>query len=98
MFYRFAAWFFYSEIQINEHTGQMEWQKKLLSNIKSSEVVTEQFDIERFEFVELSRSGQTKFLMRYLSHKPYDLLILKDVDDKNKIKKYLQTNFGNNSK
>ena len=88
MLYRFAAWIYYSEIQIDEKSGKMTRLKKILDRTQKSELITNKFDSNRFEYSELTCSGKTKFLMNYRTHKNNELLILKSETDKRMVEKY----------
>jgi len=90
IFYRFAAWIYYSEIKINDKNGKMTRLKKILNRTHKTELITENFDSSRFEYADLSRSGKNKFLIRYNTHKKHDLLILKNKKDKEKFKEYIE--------
>ena len=90
--YRFAAWIYYSEIKIDEKSGKMIRLKKLLDKTQKTELITEKFDPNQFEYTELTRSGKTKFLMNYRTHKNHELLILKNKSDKELIEKYIKEN------
>jgi len=88
-FYRFASWIYYSEVKIDEKSGKITRLKKIFDRIQKTELITDNFDPNRFEYTELTRSGKTKFLMNYRTHKNNELLILKNETDKNLIKKYI---------
>lgn len=88
-FYRFASWIYYTELEIDERTGKVTRLKKILNRTQKIELITERFDPNRFEFSELTRSGKTKYLMNYRTHKNYELLILKNKTDKELIEKYI---------
>lgn len=87
--YRFASWFYYSELIIDEKSGKITLLKKILDRTQKTELITEKFDPNRFEYSELTRSGKTKFLMNYRTHKNNELLILKNKADKELIEKYI---------
>ncbi len=87
--YRFAAWIYYSELKIDEKSRKIVRLKKILDRTQKIELISEKFDPNRFEYSELTRSGRTKFLMSYRTHKINELLILKNVSDKKLIKKYI---------
>ena len=87
--YRFASWIYYSELEIDEKSGKMTLLKKILDRTQKSELITEKFDPNHFEYSELTRSGKTKFLMNYRTHKNHPLLILKNKSDKELIEKYI---------
>ncbi|MDT0607018.1 hypothetical protein [Croceitalea rosinachiae] len=89
LLYRFASWIYYSEIKIDEKSGKITRLKKILELTKKTDLITDKFDPNKFEYSELNRSGKTKFLMSYRTHKNHDLLILKNEADKNRIKKYI---------
>lgn len=93
MFYRFAASIYYSVLEINEQSGRMTRTMKFLDRIHKEELITDKFDPSRFEFSELSRSGKSKFLMNYRTHKNNELLVLKNKTDKEFIQKYISENF-----
>ncbi len=87
--YRFGAWIYYSEIQIDEKSGKMILIKKIFERTQKIDLITDKFDPNRFEFSVLNRSGKNKFLMFYRTHKNFDLLILKNEFDKNTIEDYI---------
>ncbi|MWW26822.1 SLC5/6 family protein [Algibacter lectus] len=87
--YRFASWIYYSELKIDENSGKIIRLKKILDRTQKTELIAEKFDPNRFEYSELTRSGKTKFLMNYRTHKNNELLILKNKTDKELIEKYI---------
>lgn len=87
--YRFASWIYYSEIQIDEKNGTIIRLKKLFNQIRKEELITNQFNPNRFEYLAIVRSGKTKFVLNYKTHKNNELLILKNEEDKNLVEKYL---------
>lgn len=87
--YRFASWIYYSEILIDEKNGKIIQLKKILDRTQKVDLITDKFDPKRFEFLELTRSGKTKFLMSYRTHKNHELLILKNKTDKELVEKYI---------
>lgn len=87
--YRFTAWIYYSELKIDEKTGEVTYLKKILEHTQKTELLTNKFDSKRLQFSELTRSGKTKFLMNYRTHKNYELLILNSKKDKEFIEKYI---------
>lgn len=93
MFYRFGASIYYSVLEIDEQSGRMTRTMKFLDRVRKEELITDTFDPNRFEFSELSRSGKSKFLMNYRTHKNNELLVLKNKTDKEFIQKYISDNF-----
>ncbi|RAJ14539.1 hypothetical protein [Olleya aquimaris] len=87
--YRFASWIYYSELKIDAKSGKIIRLKKILDRTQKTELITEKFDPNRFEYSELTRSGKTKFLMNYRTHKNNELLIIKNKTDKELIEKYI---------
>ncbi|OAB77389.1 SLC5/6 family protein [Cochleicola gelatinilyticus] len=87
--YRFASWIYYSELKIDEKSGKIIRLKKILDRTQKTELIDEKFDPNRFEYSELTRSGKTKFLMNYRTHKNNELLIIKNKTDKELIEKYI---------
>lgn len=90
--YRFASWIYYSELIIDEKSGKIFRLKKLFERTKKKELISENFDPNRFEFLALTRSGKTKFLMNYRTHKNNELLILRNENDKKLIEQYIAEN------
>lgn len=90
--YRFASSFYYSELTIDEKSRKIIRLKKLFERTQKTELITENFDPNRFEFLALTRSGKTKFLMNYRTHKNNELLILRSENDKKLIKQYIAEN------
>lgn len=89
-FFRFASWIYYSEIKIDEKSRKLIRLKKIFNQIKTVDLITNKFDPNRFEYKELTRSGKTKFLMNYQTHKNHELLILQNVNNKNLIENYIR--------
>lgn len=87
--YRFSSWIYYTELKIDEKNGKITRLKKILDRTQKTELIAEKFDPNRFEYLELTRSGKTKFLMNYRTHKDNGLLILRNESDKELIKKYI---------
>ncbi len=92
LLYRFASWIYYSEVHIDESSGKMTRLTKILDKTRSSDLITDKFDQNRFEFSELTRSGKTKYLMNYRTHRNNELLILRNKADKERIEKYITDN------
>ena len=90
--YRFASSFYYSELTIDEKSRKIIRLKKLFERTQKTELISENFDPNRFEFLALTRSGKTKFLMNYRTHKNNELLILRNENDKKLIKQYIAEN------
>ncbi len=88
--YRFTAWIFYSEIHIDEEKRECTLHKKILNRTQSVHIVTDTFDPNQFKFIPIQRSGKSKYLMQYRTHKNYDLLILKNEADKNLVEHYIR--------
>ncbi len=87
--FRFASWIFYTEIQINIESGEMIKVKKIINKTQNINLITNKFDSSKFEYTELKRTGNTKFLMNYKTHKNNELLILRNKTDKKFIEKYI---------
>ena len=87
--YRFSSWIYYTELKIDEKTGKITRLKKILDRTQKTELIADKFDPNRFEYSELTRSGKTKFLMNYRTHKNNELLIIKNKVDKEVIEKYI---------
>ncbi|WP_036383339.1 hypothetical protein [Muricauda sp. MAR_2010_75] len=94
VFYRFAAWIYYLEIQIDVRNGKITKLKKLLNKVQKVELITDKFNPNRFEYIELSRSGKTKYLLNYRTHKNNELLILKNKRDKEIVENYIKEHIG----
>jgi hypothetical protein len=63
--------------------------KKIINKTQNINLITNKFDSSKFEYTELKRSGNTKFLMNYKTHKNNELLILRNKTDKEFIEKYI---------
>ncbi|WP_179319458.1 hypothetical protein [Winogradskyella helgolandensis] len=87
--YRFTSWIYYSELKIDEKSGKLTRLKKILDRTQNTELISETFDPNRFQYSALTRSGKTKYLMIYRTHKNNELLILKNKTDKEQIEKYI---------
>lgn len=88
--YRFASWIYYSELKIDEKSGKIIRLKKILNQTQKTELIAKKFDSNRFEYLEITRSGKKKFLMNYRTHKNNELLIIKNETDKNLIENYIK--------
>ena len=91
--YRFSSSIYYTEIHFNEKTKRMVKLKKLFNSVKNSELIANSFDNNNFDFIELTRSGKTKYVLNYKTHKNNELLIIKNIDDKKQIENYIINNF-----
>ena len=89
LFYRFASYFYHTELLIDNKNGRLTRQKKILDKIKSTELITDQLNKGKFEYLKITRSGKTKYLMIYKTHRTHHLLVLKNEADKNQIEKYI---------
>ena len=89
IFYRFTSWVYYSELKIDEKNGKIIRLKKILNRTQKTELISDKFDPNKFEYLELTRSGKTKFLMSYRTHKINELLVLKNKADKKLIEQYV---------
>lgn len=87
--YRLTSWIYYSEIEIDEKSRNLIRLIKILERTPKTELIAENFDPNRFEYSELTRSGTSKFVMNYRTHKNNQLLIIKNKTDKEMIKKYI---------
>lgn len=87
--FRFAAWFYYSETHIDVRAGKIKRIKKILDTTRREEIISNTIDPDNFSFIELNRSGRVKYLLRYRTHKENDLLILKNLEDKNFVQSYI---------
>ena len=90
--YRYAASRKYTEFTVEERSGKVTKLKKFKTKILSSELISEKFSPENLSFEEITRSGNSKFLLKYKSHKEYDLLIVKTQIDKNYLENYFKNN------
>lgn len=90
LLYRFAAWIYYSEIEIDVKSGKMKRCKKILNRTQKIELITDKFNEKGFEYKELQRSGKTKFLLSYRTHKNHELLLLKNKTDKEFVENYIK--------
>ena len=90
--YRFASWIYYSELKIDEKDKAMVRTKHILNRIHKTELITKNFDPTVLEYIPLTRSGKTKYLMNYRSHKSNALLIIRTEQDKKLIENYIAEN------
>ncbi|MCK0157742.1 amino acid transporter [Cellulophaga sp. F20128] len=87
--YRLTSWIYSSEIEIEEKSRNLIRLIKILERTQKAELIAENFDPNRFDYSELTRSGASKFVMNYRTHKNNQLLIIKNKTDKEMIKKYI---------
>lgn len=93
--FRFFAWFIYKEVVINLNDGTIIQRKKFISKVKSIIKIDKDFNFEKLTFIEQTRSGQTKFILQYKTYKTFDLLIIKNQEQKQLIEnnfKKIKTN------
>ena len=58
---RFFAWFIYKEIVIDKNNGTIIQKNKFISKVKRVLEIDKNFNFEKLNFIEQSRSGQTKY-------------------------------------
>lgn len=87
--FRFASWIYYTELKIDQQTGNIIRLKKILDRTHKTELICKTYNLNRFEYKALTRSGKTNYIMSYRTHKNHALLILKNKEDKERIKKYI---------
>lgn len=90
--YRYAASLHYHELHIDSASGNVRWVKMKKNNVIESVAIDDQFEISKIIFEEMTRSGSTKYLLRYRTHKDHDLLVLKTAKDRDAITDYLRHN------
>jgi hypothetical protein len=88
--FRFTAWIFYKEIVINISSKTLLVKKYRLGKLIDRNLLDKDLDCDKFEFKEVTRSGTTKYVFSYTTHKTYDLLVLKSRNDKEKLDAYLK--------
>jgi len=88
--YRLASSLKYTELHIDENSGIVFQLKKYKDKVSEKVLITEKYDPLNVVFNELTRSGKTKYLMTYKTHKENDLLILKNKRDKEIVEDYLR--------
>jgi hypothetical protein len=82
---RYTASIYYSEIKINPQKGTLTSVKILFGKVRSVDVITSNFKVDHFDYIELNRSGKTKYLLCYKTHKDHNLLVIKSTEDKQQI-------------
>jgi len=82
---RFFAWFIYKEIVIDKNNGTIIQKNKFISKVKRVLEIDKNFNFEKLNFIEQSRSGQTKYILQYQTYKVFDLMIIKDQEQKQKL-------------
>ena len=87
--YRFAAWFYYSNIIIDSQMGELTIESFLFGSRLKSELISNAFRVENIVFKKMARSGKTKYLMSYRRFTDKELLIIRNSSDKERIKKSL---------
>lgn len=88
--FRFTAWIFYKEIIINVLSKTVQIKKYRLGKLTAENILDTDLDVGNFQFKEVSRSGKTKFVFSYKTHKVHDLLVLKSKSDKEIVDAYLK--------
>ncbi len=87
--FRYFAWLIWKRIEIDFNSKKLTVTNMLLNKIKSSEILTSNFDYSNFTLKEFEQSGMKRAMIQYQSHKLMNLLLLTHQDDielvKNKI-------------
>ena len=89
--FRFSAWLFYKEIVIDTKKKVLKVKSMFLSRTRSVSIITNKYDIQNMEFIEHSRGGQKKYILRYNDYKNHDLLIIDSEESKNELQEFLTT-------
>ena len=82
MVFRYFAWFAYKEFRIDKTKGTVHIAQKLLNRTNSIEMIDKDFDFESIRFDEQTRSGKTKYILQYVTHKTSDILVVKNDADR----------------
>jgi hypothetical protein len=88
--FRFTAWVLYKEIVINTFSKTVQIKKYRLGKLIEEILLDKELDFDNFEFKEVTRSGTTKYIFSYTTHKTCDLLVLISTSDKEKLDTYLK--------
>lgn len=88
--FRFTAWIYYNELNFDIETGRLTKSTHLLNSVRKINLITDRLDFDRFEFLEQTRSGTTKYLLTYKTHRNNDLLVIRASKDKKEIEDYLK--------
>ncbi|MGD1847006.1 MAG: hypothetical protein ACFB10_16575, partial [Salibacteraceae bacterium] len=94
-FFRFASWFYYTEFSIDMLSGRFTRTLMSGNTVEAREIITERFDPNCLEYVELHHGGQTTYLLQYHGEKTHDLLVVRTEEDKELIDQYWLDAYGN---
>ncbi len=90
LFFRYTAWFFYSQLEINKHDRSVKIIKKRINHIRRVEKIDNEFNLKKIQFKKLERSGKVKFLLIYNVYKPIEIMIIKKETHKKIIEEELK--------
>jgi hypothetical protein len=79
--FRYFAWLIWKRIEIDFDSKKLTITNMLLNKVKSSEILTSNFDYSNFTLKEFEQSGMKRAMIQYQSHKLMDLLLLTHQDD-----------------
>ena len=80
--FRYFAWFKYSELSIDKLNASVKKVNKLFNKTKSVELLDKAYDFSKIEFDKHERSGKTKYVLKYKTHKSYEILVIKSNEDR----------------
>jgi hypothetical protein len=80
--FRYLAWFFYSELTINKTDGSVMLINKFIDKVRSTDLIDKTFQLDKVEFKKQERSGKTKYLLTYQTHKQNDIMVVKSEEHK----------------
>ena len=88
--FRCMALVYYNELNFDIETGKLTKSTFLFNSIRKINLITDKFDINRFEFIEQTRSGTSKYLLIYKTDRNNNLLVVKSCNDKKEIEDFLK--------
>jgi len=91
--FRFAAWYYYSELVLDTSKMYLISNKYLFRKLKKTKVLTEKYNPKKLVFKEIQNAGKTKYILCYADYKDTELLIVKNSNDK----EYLEGELINNN-
>lgn len=88
--FRVAAFQMYKEIIFNTKSQQCYVQNTFFGKKSNPTLIDKKYSLEKLSYQPLTRSGRTRYSLRYTTHKTYHLMIIRTDEDKLIIENFMQ--------
>ncbi|SFU60726.1 hypothetical protein SAMN05216480_109134 [Pustulibacterium marinum] len=88
--FRVAAFQMYKEIIFNTKSQQCYIQNTFFGKKSNPTLIDKKYNLEKLSYQPLTRSGKTRYSLRYTTHKTYHLMVIRTDEDKLIIENFMQ--------